>query len=136
MADILLASILYCDLSLSHSPSLPPQALQLGTVIVGSLRRDGVISIITTAKEADEPRRLQFLVPEEGGALKPGVPRWANYVKGVIQHYRGKIWAQLEAKIQECLDSSGMRKAYESTTFSKKAKNLPQEVLWEWELNL
>nr|XP_056717736.1 galactokinase [Euleptes europaea] len=65
-----------------------PMALQMGTVMVGSPRQDGIISIVTTAEEADEPKRVQFPVPVEGGALKPGEPRWANYVKGVIQHYR------------------------------------------------
>ncbi|XP_009960294.1 PREDICTED: LOW QUALITY PROTEIN: galactokinase, partial [Leptosomus discolor] len=43
-------------------------ALQLGTVLVGSPTQDGTISILTTSPEADEP---------------------VNYVKGVIQHYRG-----------------------------------------------
>ncbi|XP_048346736.1 galactokinase [Sphaerodactylus townsendi] len=65
-----------------------PMALQMGTVIVGSPRQDGIICIITTAEEAEEPRKVQFPVPGEGGALKPGEPRWANYIKGVIQHYR------------------------------------------------
>lgn len=62
----------------------------MGTVIVGSPRQDGTISIVTTAEEAGEPKRVQFSVPVDGGALKPGEPHWANYVKGVIQHYRGK----------------------------------------------
>ncbi|NWS73398.1 GALK1 Galactokinase, partial [Crotophaga sulcirostris] len=64
-----------------------PQALPLGTALVGSPTRDGTISILTTAPAADEPRRVQFAAP--GPALSPGRPRWANYVKGVIQHYRG-----------------------------------------------
>lgn len=66
-----------------------PMALQLGTVLVGSPTQDGTISIVTTAAEADEPRRVQFPVPRAGSSLSPGLPRWANYVKGVIQHYRG-----------------------------------------------
>ncbi|XP_029768076.1 galactokinase isoform X2 [Terrapene carolina triunguis] len=65
-----------------------PMALQLGTVMVGSPRRDGTISIITTAEEAEEPKRVQFLAPTERNTLRPGEPHWANYVKGVIQHYR------------------------------------------------
>ncbi|XP_062979297.1 galactokinase [Elgaria multicarinata webbii] len=65
-----------------------PMALQMGTVMVGSPREDGIISIVTTAEEADQPKRVQFQVPGEGGDLKPGEPRWANYVKGVIQHYK------------------------------------------------
>ncbi|NXA35927.1 GALK1 Galactokinase, partial [Eudromia elegans] len=65
-----------------------PVALQLGTALVGSPTRDGVVSILTTAEGADEPRMVQFPVPAPGSPLSPGQPRWANYVKGVIQHYR------------------------------------------------
>ncbi|KAM7089359.1 galactokinase [Ciconia maguari] len=66
-----------------------PMALQLGTVLVGSPTQDGTISILTTSAEADEPHRVQFPAPCQGSPLSPGQPRWANYVKGVIQHYRG-----------------------------------------------
>ncbi|XP_032858266.2 galactokinase [Tyto alba] len=66
-----------------------PMALQLGTVLVGSPTQDGTISILTTSAEADEPHRVQFPAPRHGSPLSPGQPRWANYVKGVIQHYRG-----------------------------------------------
>ncbi|NXI69370.1 GALK1 Galactokinase, partial [Anseranas semipalmata] len=65
------------------------QALQLGTVLVGSPTQDGTISILTTSAGADEPHRAQFPAPCESSPLSPGQPRWANYVKGVIQHYRG-----------------------------------------------
>ncbi|XP_009277753.1 PREDICTED: galactokinase [Aptenodytes forsteri] len=64
-------------------------ALQLGTVLVGSPTQDGTISILTTSVEADEPHRVQFPAPRQGSPLSPGQPRWANYIKGVIQHYRG-----------------------------------------------
>ncbi|KFQ92672.1 Galactokinase, partial [Nipponia nippon] len=66
-----------------------PQALQLGTVLVGSPTQDGTISILTTSAEADEPHSVQFPAPRQGSPLRLGQPRWANYVKGVIQHYRG-----------------------------------------------
>ncbi|XP_049668858.1 galactokinase isoform X2 [Accipiter gentilis] len=66
-----------------------PMALQLGTVLVGSPTQDGTISILTTSAEADEPHRVQFPAPRQGSPLSPGQPRWANYIKGVIQHYRG-----------------------------------------------
>ncbi|XP_064007093.1 galactokinase [Pogoniulus pusillus] len=66
-----------------------PMALQLGTVLVGSPTQDGTISILTTSAEADEPHRVQFPAPCQGSPLSPGQPRWANYVKGVIQHYQG-----------------------------------------------
>ncbi|NXC22713.1 GALK1 Galactokinase, partial [Corythaeola cristata] len=66
-----------------------PMALHLGTVVVGSPTQDGSISILTTSPEADEPRRVQFPAPHQGSPLSPGQPRWANYIKGVIQHYKG-----------------------------------------------
>ncbi|NXF93798.1 GALK1 Galactokinase, partial [Eubucco bourcierii] len=66
-----------------------PMALQMGTVLVGSPTQDGTISILTTSAEADEPHRVQFPAPCQGSPLSPGQPRWANYVKGVIQHYQG-----------------------------------------------
>ncbi|KAM6403311.1 galactokinase [Rhynochetos jubatus] len=66
-----------------------PMALQLGTVLVGSPTQDGTISILTTSAEADGPQRVQFPAPRQGSPLSPGQPRWANYIKGVIQHYRG-----------------------------------------------
>lgn len=79
-----------------RSARVPPrQALQLGTVLVGSPTQDGTISILTTSEAADEPRRVQFPAPSESSPLSPGQPHWANYVKGVIQHYRGKAGALL-----------------------------------------
>lgn len=60
---------------------------------MGSPTQDGTISILTTSAEADEPHRVQFPAPRQGSPLSPGQPRWANYVKGVIQHYRGKAQA-------------------------------------------
>ncbi|XP_069728944.1 galactokinase [Phaenicophaeus curvirostris] len=65
-----------------------PMALQLGTVLVGAPTRDGTVSLLTTSPEADEPRAVRFAAPGPGSALSPGRPRWANYVKGVLQHYR------------------------------------------------
>lgn len=59
----------------------------MGTVLVGSPTQDGTISIVTTSEEADEPHRVQFPAPRPGSSQ---LPRWANYIKGVIQHYRGK----------------------------------------------
>ncbi|NWW64732.1 GALK1 Galactokinase, partial [Ifrita kowaldi] len=65
-----------------------PMALQLGTVLVGSPTQDGTISIVTTSAEADEPHRVRFPAPRPGSSLSPGLPCWANYIKGTIQHYR------------------------------------------------
>lgn len=57
--------------------------------MVGSPRTDGLVSLLTTSKDADEPQRLQFPLPSDQWSLEPGIPQWANYVKGVIQHYPG-----------------------------------------------
>ncbi|KAM9208309.1 galactokinase isoform 2-T2 [Dugong dugon] len=64
-----------------------PMALELVTVLVGSPRTDRLVSLLTTSEDADEPRRLQFPLPTAQRSLEPGTPRWANYIKGVIQHY-------------------------------------------------
>ncbi|XP_036611920.1 galactokinase isoform X2 [Trichosurus vulpecula] len=64
-----------------------PMALELVTVLVGIPRSDGLISLVTTSEYVDEPRRVEFPVPTAEKPLEPGIPRWANYVKGVIQHY-------------------------------------------------
>lgn len=58
-------------------------------MLVGSPRTDGLVSLLTTSKNADEPQRLQFPLPTALRSLEPGTPQWANYVKGVIQHYPG-----------------------------------------------
>lgn len=58
-------------------------------MLVGSRREDGLVSLLTTSKDADEPQRLQFPLPTPQRSLEPGTPRWANYVKGVIEHYPG-----------------------------------------------
>lgn len=66
------------------------QALPLVTVLVGSPTLNQDVTIVTVAEDADEPREVSFSLAGGESALSPGVPRWANYVKGVIQHYGGK----------------------------------------------
>lgn len=66
------------------------QALPLVTVVVGRQTSGQDVTIVTATKDADEPRRVTFSLPTEGSPLSPGSPSWANYVKGVVQHYRGK----------------------------------------------
>nr|DBA27888.1 TPA: hypothetical protein GDO54_008333 [Pyxicephalus adspersus] len=65
-----------------------PMALPLITVIVGSRRDDGKICLVTTAEGADKPHKVEFETPSKDHPLVPGTPKWANYSKGVIQHYR------------------------------------------------
>ncbi|KAM5149432.1 galactokinase isoform 2-T2 [Callospermophilus lateralis] len=77
-----------------------PMALELVTLLVGSPRTDGLVSLLTTSKDADEPQRLQFPLPTVHRSLEPGTPRWANYVKGVIQHYPDS--GAIAARAQVC----------------------------------
>lgn len=65
-----------------------PMALPLVTVVVGSPTSGQDVTVVTATEDADEPRRVDFCLPRDGSPLSPGLPRWANYVKGVIQHYR------------------------------------------------
>lgn len=69
---------------------LVSQALPLVTVVVGSQTSGQEVTVVTASEDADEPRTMHFSLPSDGSPLSPGLPRWANYVKGVIQHYRGK----------------------------------------------
>lgn len=64
-----------------------PMALPMVTIMVGSETQDGRITIVTTAVNADDPKHVEFHVPQKDRPLSPGSPCWANYVKGVIQHY-------------------------------------------------
>ncbi|KAM9816687.1 galactokinase [Neosynchiropus ocellatus] len=68
-----------------------PMALPLVTVVVGSQAPGRDVAVVTTSKDADEPRRAVFNMSSDASALSPGSPRWANYVKGVVQHYRGPL---------------------------------------------
>ncbi|XP_070847384.1 galactokinase isoform X2 [Chaetodon trifascialis] len=65
-----------------------PMALPLVTVVVGRQTSGRDVTVVTAAKDADEPERVDFSLPSDGSPLSPGLPSWANYVKGVIQHYR------------------------------------------------
>ncbi|XP_014013615.1 galactokinase isoform X2 [Salmo salar] len=65
-----------------------PMALPMVTVVVGSRTSGQSASIITAAKDVEEPRRVDFDLPNDKALLSPGKPSWANYVKGVVQHYR------------------------------------------------
>ncbi|CAB1311832.1 unnamed protein product [Coregonus sp. 'balchen'] len=65
-----------------------PMALPLVTVVVGSRTSGQSASIITAAKDVEEPRRVDFDFPNDKAPLSPGKPSWANYVKGVVHHYR------------------------------------------------
>ncbi|XP_033989019.1 galactokinase [Trematomus bernacchii] len=65
-----------------------PMALPLVTVVVGSQTCGRDVTVVTATEDADEPHRVDFSLPADGAPLAPGLPCWANYVKGVIEHYR------------------------------------------------
>ncbi|CAO1408953.1 unnamed protein product [Diamesa serratosioi] len=61
-----------------------PMALPMVTILVG--RKNGTKShcdITTLCDGADEPRHITF----DSTDLQPGLPKWANYIKGVVHNY-------------------------------------------------
>uniref|UniRef100_A0A673LRW6 Galactokinase-like n=1 Tax=Sinocyclocheilus rhinocerous TaxID=307959 RepID=A0A673LRW6_9TELE len=67
-----------------------PMALPMVTVIVGSEISGQKCCVVTLTEAADEPRVVDFDLPNELTPLLRGQPNWANYVKGVVQHYRAR----------------------------------------------
>lgn len=61
------------------------------TVMVGSKTSEQKCCVVTLTEAADEPRVVDFHLPSELAPLLRGHPNWANYVKGVVQHYRGNL---------------------------------------------
>lgn len=61
------------------------------TVMVGSKTSGQKCSVLTLTEAADEPRMVDFDLPNELTPLSRGQPNWANYVKGVVQNYRGNL---------------------------------------------
>lgn len=66
-----------------------PMALPLVSVFVGRKNDSDTCRLLTLTQGVDEPRYVEFPVPTEASPLKPGSPKWANYVKGVITYYKG-----------------------------------------------
>lgn len=66
-----------------------PMAIPLYTVIVGKSNGTGIINLVTSAQvgDGDGNSKCDFLTPTENSRLSPGSPKWANYVKGVIEHF-------------------------------------------------
>ncbi len=60
------------------------------TVMVGKPNGTDKIRMTTLAEGVGESKKIELDAPREGAALSPGEPKWANYVKGVIQHFPGK----------------------------------------------
>lgn len=67
-----------------------PMALPMVTIMVGSKISGQNCCVVTLTEAADEPRVVDFHLPTEATPLSRGQPNWANYVKGVVQHYRAR----------------------------------------------
>ena len=61
------------------------------TVIVGLKTSTGVCRVQTLAENVSNPKFVAFNLPTEDSPLHPGSPSWANYIKGVVACFRGKI---------------------------------------------
>lgn len=70
-----------------------PMALPMVTVIVGSKISGEESIVVTTNKDADEPKKITIEMPNKSSLVcvcRPGKPKWANYIKGVIANYIGE----------------------------------------------
>lgn len=68
-----------------------PMALPLVSVFVGRKTDNGVCRILTLAAGVDDPTYVEFPAPTADNPPPVGTPKWANYVKGVIAHFKGTV---------------------------------------------
>ncbi|XP_075889796.1 galactokinase isoform X1 [Nelusetta ayraudi] len=84
-----------------------PMALPLVTVVVGGPTSDLEVTVVTNSEDVDEPRRMCFNMHGDGSQLSPGKPAWANYVKGVMHHYRARPLPGFRAVIASSVPLGG-----------------------------
>lgn len=66
--------------------------MQLGTVVVGKNTNQNAFRILTTASRADDPKYTTFPKPAQEKPYDINErPKWANYVKGVVANFPGKV---------------------------------------------
>uniref|UniRef100_A0A034W8X5 Galactokinase n=1 Tax=Bactrocera dorsalis TaxID=27457 RepID=A0A034W8X5_BACDO len=70
-----------------------PMALPMVTLVVGGRRADNKASVFTHCAGCDDPKQVEFSLLD----LKPELPKWANYVKGVIHHFA--VESKLEGQL-------------------------------------
>jgi galactokinase len=75
-----------------------PMAIPLYTVIVGKPNGTSTIRLVTAA-QMGEVARHDFEAPSAAARLTPGSPKWANYVKGVIEHFPAETVPGFDAAI-------------------------------------
>ena len=68
------------------------------TVMVGTKSTSGTCRVRTMAEAVDEPKSVEFPCPSADEPLKPGKPHWANYVKGVVANFIGKVFTTVKQK--------------------------------------
>ena len=66
------------------------QALPLMTLVVGHKTDTGLCRVFTTSS-VDGPNYVEFVINSSQEPLAPSKPAWANYVKGVVACYQGKL---------------------------------------------
>lgn len=66
-----------------------PMALPNVTIVVGKKNNSNFCCILTSNENVDKHRKVKFSLPSEENPLVPGDPKWANYVKGVVQYFEG-----------------------------------------------
>ncbi|XP_075224758.1 galactokinase-like [Lycorma delicatula] len=67
-----------------------PMALPLVTIVVGKKNNSDDCRIKTLSENCDKPTLVVFSISERQN-LKPGNPKWANYIKGVIANFKGNV---------------------------------------------
>ncbi|XP_062859803.1 galactokinase isoform X2 [Trichomycterus rosablanca] len=75
--------------------------------MVGSSASGKSCSVVTTTESADEPRRVDFDLPTDSAPLMRGQPAWANYVKGIVQHYRAQTLPAFKAVVASSVPLGG-----------------------------
>ncbi|XP_030630161.1 galactokinase [Chanos chanos] len=84
-----------------------PMALPMVTVVVGSRSTGRSCSIVTVTEGAGELRKVDFDLPTADAPLTRGQPSWANYVKGVVHHYRAQPLPGFRAVIASSVPLGG-----------------------------
>jgi len=65
----------------------------MATVIVGSVNELSMCRIETDSEiqGIDVPKYVEFNIPSKDTTVEPGSPKWANYVKGVVAGFHGRV---------------------------------------------
>lgn len=60
------------------------------TIIVGKLNGTNNCTVVSTSKSITTMNKAEFDISNRG-EIKPGEPKWANYMKGCIANFPGMI---------------------------------------------